>query len=120
MTPEEIEAAKVAKAEQPEVIAAKAEAARRSALTPEQRKKEDDAIAARKVKADKFVELAAARTSKAMDSIANLKGLANRQNYVFTEDQVKKICEALVGEVNVLATSFANPTAKAATKFSFD
>lgn len=62
--------------------------------------KETAALAAKqKAKATKFVELAEKRATKAINSIRSLSKLANRSNYVYTEDQVKALGETLRKEV---------------------
>lgn len=60
-------------------------------------------------KADKFVRLATSRTSKALDAIANIGGLASKTNYDYTDEQVAKIFGALEAEMTKLQTRFKNP-----------
>lgn len=69
-------------------------------------------------KAEKFKELAQKRVNDAMDAIARIAPLANRNNYNYTEEQVNKIGEALKSEVTRLGERFANPSAKDETKFA--
>ncbi len=57
-------------------------------------------------KATKFVELANKRVSRALKDMQLISNLANRQNYEFTEDQVKKIVKALQQEVDAIKISF--------------
>ena len=67
---------------------------------------------AEKAKAAKFVELAQKRATKAINSIRSIGKLASG-NYIYTDAQSAKICEALKVEVQELHTRF-NRTAKAA------
>ncbi len=69
-------------------------------------------------KAEKFKELAGKRVSKALDAIALIKGLANTQNYSYTQEQTQKLGEALRAEVLSVMERFAAPSAKTETKFS--
>lgn len=78
------------------------------------------AAAARKVeKANAFKKLAVARTNKALDAIASLRGLAVRTNYEYTDEQAAAIVKALEGAVVELASRFTNPNA-APSGFSLD
>lgn len=65
-----------------------------------------------KARAAKFVELAEKRTTKAINAVRSIAKLSNRNNYVFTEDQVNKIAEALRGEVVSMHESFSAPEAQ--------
>lgn len=58
-------------------------------------------------KADKFKVLVEPRTSKAMNGIATLRGLANKNNYDYTPEQVAKVLAALRGEIDVLEKAFS-------------
>ena len=60
-------------------------------------------------KADKFKRLAISRTEKALAAIANLRGLANKGNYEYTDEQVAKIFGALEGELTKLQNAFKSP-----------
>jgi hypothetical protein len=64
-------------------------------------------------KAEKFKTLAEARTGKAMNAIATLRGLANSNNYDYTPDQAAKIVSALRSEVDVIEKAFAGTAPKA-------
>lgn len=50
-------------------------------------------------KAEKFVELAQKRTTRAINNMRSIGKLSNRGNYAYTDEQVNKICEALKNEV---------------------
>lgn len=57
-------------------------------------------------KAEKFIELANKRVNKALKDMQLIGNLANKQNYVFTEEQAKKIVRALQHEVDIIKQSF--------------
>ncbi len=57
-------------------------------------------------KGTKFVELAQARTTKAINAVRSIRKLANKNNYAYTEDQTGKICEALRAEILALHEAF--------------
>lgn len=67
-------------------------------------------------KANNFVRLADARVSKALDAMAALRGLANRNAYTYSMDQVKVIFGALEGELSTLQGLFAPGAAAQETK----
>ena len=62
-------------------------------------KEKAEAAAKTAAKSKKFVELAEKRATKAINSIRSLSKLANRSNYVYSEDQVKALGETLRKEV---------------------
>lgn len=62
-------------------------------------------------KASNFIRLADARVKKALDAMAGLRGLANRNTYTYNMLQVAAIFKALEGELNTLQGLFA-PGAK--------
>jgi hypothetical protein len=72
--------------------------------------------APKETKAQAFVRLANPRVSKALSAIEIIGNLAS-PNYEYTEDQAKKIVDALTSEVATLAAKFAKP--EAATKKGF-
>ena len=79
-------------------------------MTKAEQKAADDKKAA---KAAKFVDLAQKRTTKAINSIRAIRKLANRNNYVFTDEQINKIGEALRDEVVQTVDAFsAKPEAQ--------
>jgi len=58
-------------------------------------------------KSDKFKRLANSRTSKALDAIASIGGLAAKNNYEYTPEQVSKIVTALTAEIAKVSDKFA-------------
>jgi len=73
-------------------------------------KKEAAEQAARqKAKAEKFVELAEKRTTKAINAVRGISKLSNKNNYIYTPEQIDKIAEALKGEVVAMFESFNEP-----------
>lgn len=68
-------------------------------------------------KADKFKRIAENRTNKALDAIAALGGLAAKNNYDYTPEQVSKIIGAMENEISKLKDKFAGKT-EATTGFS--
>ena len=68
----------------------------------------------------KFVELAQKRMSKALDALANLRGLANRNSYVYTDEQVKAMFKAVDAEMERLAALFkAGDAVEKSNSFTF-
>jgi len=68
-------------------------------------------------KRDKFVRLAEARTTKAMQSIRVIGNLANRSNYEFNEDDVRKIAKTLHSEVDAMVARFRSTDSKSRPVF---
>jgi hypothetical protein len=68
-------------------------------------------------KREKFVTLAEARVSRAMQAIRVVGNLSNRSNYDYTEDDIKKIVKALTSEVEALQSRFKSSDAKARPEF---
>lgn len=62
------------------------------------------------VKRDKFVKLAENRTQAALKNISLIGNLSNKNNYSYTEDDVKKIIRALLTEVKELEVRFGAGT----------
>jgi hypothetical protein len=58
-------------------------------------------------KAEKFVELANKRVSKAIRDLRLIGNLANRRNYDFTDEQARKIVRAIQKETDALRAAFA-------------
>lgn len=65
----------------------------------------------------KFVELAEARTERALQSIRLLANLANRNNYEYNDSDVRKIVNALEAEIRLLKAKFS--TERSRKKISF-
>jgi len=59
-------------------------------------------------KREKFVELAEKRVTRAMKDMRLLGNLANRSNYAYTEEDAKKIVNALELEVRNVRRKFEN------------
>lgn len=59
-----------------------------------------------------FVRLAEARVSRAMQSIRVVGNLANRSNYDFRDEDVRRIVEALKGEIAALEARFKKSDTK--------
>jgi hypothetical protein len=58
-------------------------------------------------KAEKFVRLARQRARKAANAIAALSGLAAKNNYVYTTEQVTKLIEFLQKQIDAVKSAFA-------------
>jgi len=63
-------------------------------------------------KRDNFVRLAEARVSKAMQSIRVIGNLANRNNYEYSDDDVRRIVSALRSEIDSLQGRFSKSDAR--------
>ncbi len=57
---------------------------------------------------DRFVRLAESRVSKALKDIKLIGNLANRSHYTYTEEDVKKINQALKRAVDDVRSRFDN------------
>lgn len=57
-------------------------------------------------KRKKFVDLAEARTSKAMQSIRLIGNLANKSNYEYTDADIQRIAKVLEQEIRDLRMRF--------------
>lgn len=57
-------------------------------------------------KADAFKRLGAMRVTKAINSMRGLQKLANKNNYLYTPEQVEKIIDALKTEVEAVHNAF--------------
>lgn len=57
---------------------------------------------------DRFKRIAGYRTARAIESIRNIGGTANENNYEYTDDQVRKIIGALTAEIETLQETFRN------------
>jgi hypothetical protein len=68
-------------------------------------------------KTQKFVDLANKRVPKVLDAIAQLRGLANKNNYAFTPAHVAAIMKELEDAVVKVGKAF-NGSTTAATGFS--
>ena len=68
-------------------------------------------------KRDKFVRLAEARVSKAMQAIRLIGNLNNRSAYDYSEDDLKKIVKALTSEVDAMAARFRQTEGRSRPEF---
>lgn len=86
-------------------------------LTPEQKAKK---TAERKAaKSANFIKLAQKRVTKALKSLEVVGNLGNRNQYDYTDEQVTKIREALVGRLNDTMKRFAPKVAGEETEAGF-
>lgn len=85
-------------------------------LSPQEKQKLDGE---RKLKkAAKFRELAGKRVSKALHALKQVERLANKNSYVYTPDQVKRIMEALQTAGRNMQSAFTkSPDAPKAQSF---
>ncbi len=92
--------------EQIEQLAAeKAAAEERKAANKAKRDAEREARAG-ETKSDAFKRIATRRVNQALDTIATMRGLANKANYDYSEEQTNKIISALQGGIDKLAADF--------------
>lgn len=68
-------------------------------------------------KRKKFRELAENRTNKAIEAIARIGNLSNRQIYEWDEAEVKKIIKALREAVSSVESRFESPKGRAGGGF---
>lgn len=81
-------------------------------------KEKAELAAKQKAKADKFVELAEKRATKAINSIRSLSKLSSN-NYSYTEVQVNALGETLRKEVLKMVEQFTKTETKPAGGFKF-
>ena len=67
-------------------------------------------------KRDNFIRLAEGRVTRAIDSIRVIGNLSNRSNYEYTEQDSKRIIDALQSEITALKVQF-KPKANAKKGF---
>ena len=65
----------------------------------------------------KFKELAEKRVTKTINDIRLIGNLANRSNYVYTEQDAQKICSALEQEIKALKAKFFSDSSKSSKTF---
>jgi len=68
-------------------------------------------------KREKFVDLAEARVSRALQSIRVIGNLSNRSTYEYTDDDVRRIVKALSAELETMQARFRAPESKARPEF---
>lgn len=71
-------------------------------------------------KAKKFKELASKRGLAAVGRIRLLRNLANRNQYSYTEAEVKKLINVLRAEVDAVEAAFASPSKSQETTSIFN
>jgi hypothetical protein len=69
------------------------------------------------LKREKFVDLAEARVSRALQSIRVIGNLSNRSTYEYTDEDVRRIMKALSTELEAMQARFRAPDAKARPEF---
>lgn len=69
------------------------------------------------VKQDNFIRLAEARVTRAIEAIRVLGNLANRSNYEYDEEDVKKIVNTLQAEITALKAQFKTKNGMSAQGF---
>lgn len=75
-------------------------------------------IAGKPGKRDKFVELAQARTIKAIKAIRVISKLGNKNAYEFTEADVNKIARALSREIDAMKARMSSTGSKESVDFT--
>ncbi|WP_191555006.1 hypothetical protein [Brevundimonas aurantiaca] len=68
-------------------------------------------------KRTKFRELAESRTNKAIEAIARIGNLSNRQVYDFDEAEVRKVVKALRDAVSSVEARFEAPKSRGERSF---
>ena len=69
------------------------------------------------LKREKFVDLAEARVSRALQSIRVIGNLSNRSTYEYTDEDVRRIMKALSTELEAMHARFRAPDVKARPEF---
>jgi hypothetical protein len=68
-------------------------------------------------KRSKFRSLAESRTNKAIEAIARIGNLSNRQVYSFEEAEIRKITRALRDAISSVEARFASPRGRSENSF---
>lgn len=68
-------------------------------------------------KRQKFRALAESRTNKAIEAIARIGNLSNRQIYEFEEVEIRKIVRALKDAISTIESRFDSPRGKGSGTF---
>lgn len=66
-------------------------------------------MAVEEVKADRFKRIAENRTNRTIEALRLLGNCANRSNYSYTEEEVKKIFTAIEAELKKAKEKFQPP-----------
>jgi hypothetical protein len=61
-----------------------------------------------KLKHEKFKELAEKRVNRAINELRLIGNLANRNNYIFEQEEASKICSVLESEIKTLRLKFSS------------
>lgn len=70
-------------------------------------------------KADRFERLAEKRVTEVVKKMRLIANLSNRRNYMYTEEHVKQILDALEAEMRLVKAKFRQETAVQSQGFSF-
>jgi len=70
-------------------------------------------------KSEKFKELAEKRVSDTLKKLQLIGNLANKNNYEYTDEQVKQIIETLDSEIKSLKNKFIEESKQRSTEFKF-
>ena len=62
-------------------------------------------------KSDRFIRIAEARTNKIINMIRLLGNCANKRNYDYTDDEVKKIFSTLENELRIAKSKYVEAEA---------
>jgi len=65
----------------------------------------------------KFIELANKRVSRTLKDLGLIANLANKRNYDYDDEQVKKIIKALQAELDAVKHSFTSESSGRSTNF---
>ncbi len=69
------------------------------------------------IKRQKFVSLAEARVSRALQAIRVIGNLSNRSTYEYTDEDVRRIVKALSAELESVQARFRSPESKVRANF---
>ncbi|KAB2454328.1 hypothetical protein F8160_11140 [Bacillus sp. CH126_4D] len=70
-------------------------------------------------KTEKFKELAEKRVSDTLKKLQLIGNLANKNNYEYTDEQVKQIIDTLDSEIKSLKNKFIEESKQRSTEFKF-
>ena len=70
-------------------------------------------------KAEKFKELAEKRVTDTLKKLQLIGNLANKNNYDYTDEQVKQIIYTLESEIKTLKLKFTEENKQRSTEFKF-
>lgn len=74
---------------------------------------------ANSVKKDRFKSVASRRVQKVLDDIESLSKCANKNTYEYTDEDVKKMMNAISNQVNLLKASFSANSKSGKQTFEF-